>query len=346
MKKGFTLIEIISVIVLIGVIGLIATPIITNTLKDNKESLYQNQLKEIETSASKWAYKNMALLPKVDNQNITITLLDLKKSGLVGLDARNPKTGLLFPNDMQISITYKSNNFSYKVIENSGSNITDSIDKNSPTIILVGNPLEYIEIGSSYQEKGVLAQDSLGNVINNINVQYKLNDVEIPSIITNQFKTYTATYTASSIVNNVTYASNIIRTLIVRDTTPPVITVPDKMEITLDEASTINLLAGVSVTDNSGEQINPTVSGFDRLIGEKIVTYTATDSSGNKTVKKRIIKITENLIVFDFQNFDYTGASQIFSVPINGNYKLETWGASGNFDQAQSGNFEGAGGGG
>lgn len=81
MKKAFTLIELVAVIILIGVIGLITTPIITNTINKNKESLYQSQLVEIKEAASKWAYNNLDLLPSIDGQSISVTLLDLKKQG-------------------------------------------------------------------------------------------------------------------------------------------------------------------------------------------------------------------------------------------------------------------------
>ena len=43
MKKGFTLIEIIAVIILIGVIALITYPIIDKTIKNSEEKALEKQ---------------------------------------------------------------------------------------------------------------------------------------------------------------------------------------------------------------------------------------------------------------------------------------------------------------
>lgn len=41
MKKGFTLIEIIAIIILLSVIVLITYPVINNLITENKEKLYE-----------------------------------------------------------------------------------------------------------------------------------------------------------------------------------------------------------------------------------------------------------------------------------------------------------------
>ena len=59
MKKGFTLIEVLTVIILIGVIGLIAFPAVNSMIKEARENLYNDQMEEIKLAAEKWSYDNI-----------------------------------------------------------------------------------------------------------------------------------------------------------------------------------------------------------------------------------------------------------------------------------------------
>lgn len=284
--KGFTLVEILGVIIVIGILALITYPIIDNTIKENKESLYNTQLNEIKEAALGWSYINVNMLPIDEGGTITITLLELKKAGLVELDIRNPKTGELLPNDMIITITYKNNNYEINVDGESGSDITNDFNENAPILVLNGNYIEYVEINDAYQDKGALAYDKNGNSVL-VDVIYQLNGKEVGSIDTSQFNTYTAIYSATS--NG--YTSKIARTIVIRDTTPPNLIVPTKTELTAVQLETFDLLEGVTVSDNSLENINIETRGFDRLPTDKIVEYKACDSNNNCTTKRRIIEI-------------------------------------------------------
>lgn len=292
MKKGFTLVELVASIIILGVIGLIAYPVVNSTIKNNKEKLYQSQIKEIEQAAESWAYKNLDLLPN-DSESITITILELKKAGLLPLDIRDPRDNELFANDMEISIALENNIYVYNVNEESGTSITSDFNENSPILILNGNAIEYIEVGSIYNEIGAKAKSKDGSIIDNISIMYQYNGSEIALINTNEFKTYTIVYSASDVVNGKTYTSNVTRTVVVRDTTAPFLTLPSQVDITLSELSSFDLLDGVEAIDNSGEVINIIVSDLEASIGKKIVSYTACDSRNNCVTKKRIINITE-----------------------------------------------------
>lgn len=286
MKKGFTLVELISVIILLGVIGLIVFPTVSNSIRDNKEKLVQAQLEEIKLGAEKWAYTHTELLPSEEDKSITITLLELKKAGIIPLDIRNPKTEELLPNDMVITITFKNNKYVYFVDGNSGSEIINEYNENAPILILQGDSIEYIEYGSSYVEEGALAKDKDGNDVS-IDIVYQYNGVEISNINTREFKTYIAIYSATASG----YTSKIVRTIVIRDTTPPQLTIPENIELTASEVDSFNLLTGVTAIDNSGETISIQTSGYDRVPGKKIVTYTACDSRNNCVSKRRIVTI-------------------------------------------------------
>ena len=53
MKKGFTLIELICVIVLLGLIAMIAIPTINTAINNSKERAYNEQVTLIEHTARK-----------------------------------------------------------------------------------------------------------------------------------------------------------------------------------------------------------------------------------------------------------------------------------------------------
>ena len=287
MKKGFTLAELLGVIVILAVVALIAFPIVSQSIDSNRKKLYQSQLDEIKLGAEKWAYENINMLPTANNGTVTITLLNLKESGFLPLDIKNPITGKLLPNDMTITITYRNNSYDITVNGESGTDVNNDFNSNAPTIILNGEAITYVEIKGTYSELGAIAKDKDGNLIDDISITYREGSTEVGGIDASRFTTYSVVYSATS--NG--YTSNITRTVIVRDTTAPVLSLEDTTELTKDELASFNLLAGVSVTDNSGETINIQTSGFDRLPTDKIVEYKACDSSNNCTTKRRIIKI-------------------------------------------------------
>ena len=58
MKKGFTLIEMLGVIVILAVIGMITVPIVTNTLNDSKNNLSADQEQLIINAAKAYVGQN------------------------------------------------------------------------------------------------------------------------------------------------------------------------------------------------------------------------------------------------------------------------------------------------
>ena len=115
--KGFTLAELLGIIVILAVIALIAITSITNTMKESKEDLYNLQIDNIIVGAKNWASSHVFELPENDGESISLTLEELKKLGFVDEDITNPKTNELFSNDLQVKITKVDNNYKYEVIE-------------------------------------------------------------------------------------------------------------------------------------------------------------------------------------------------------------------------------------
>lgn len=55
MKKGFTLVELLAVIAILGLIMVIVTPIVTDLITSSKQKAYEEQVKFIENAAMNWS---------------------------------------------------------------------------------------------------------------------------------------------------------------------------------------------------------------------------------------------------------------------------------------------------
>lgn len=116
-NKGFTLVEILAVITIIGLLSLIVIPSIDAIIKSSKEDTYDVQINLILAGLENWAADNVFELPSVEDTTKTITLGQLKTSGFIDVDVRNPKTDECFSNDIVLKITKKNNKYKYEVDE-------------------------------------------------------------------------------------------------------------------------------------------------------------------------------------------------------------------------------------
>lgn len=97
MKKGFTLIELIVVVGLIGIIGLIITANLTGAFSNQQDEQYAFFEETLENAACTYIDRREAELKKADcleKKSCTVNLQTLLKFGLiVDSDLVNPKTG-------------------------------------------------------------------------------------------------------------------------------------------------------------------------------------------------------------------------------------------------------------
>ena len=275
MKKGFTLAELLGVIIILGAVLLIITATFSNILKQSEEDLYNDQINSIKLALESWMSDNQK--PNI-GEKVKLSLSQLKEAGLIDLEIKNPKTKELFPNDMVLEIFNNEGIIEYNV-NVTGTNFKDY---NSITSIKVnGNVLQYVEQGGSgYTDPGVTAKDSNGSIVSNVTSE------TTPTLNLNKKGTYITKYTTS---DNVAY-----RTIIVRDTTGPVISFDKNLEMTYEESKTYDFKSDITVTDNSNEEVSVEVSNNITLLpGDYTIKYVATDSSGNETIKLRKITIKE-----------------------------------------------------
>jgi prepilin-type N-terminal cleavage/methylation domain-containing protein len=89
-RKGFTLIELIAVIVVISILLLIVVPNVTNILQDKKQTMYDNSVNEIEKVAAQYVSFNPNLITDNTPYNIQLTTLCTEK--FISCPIRNPLT--------------------------------------------------------------------------------------------------------------------------------------------------------------------------------------------------------------------------------------------------------------
>lgn len=118
-KKGFTLTELIGVIVLLGIIALISVPILNKVIKNAKEKAYNAQVKEIVSAAKKWGTEHDSELPKINKNYKSVSLKELVKDGYLEEDKiLNPRNDEdLVEAGYCVNIKYNSKKYSYEFSE-------------------------------------------------------------------------------------------------------------------------------------------------------------------------------------------------------------------------------------
>lgn len=279
--KGFTLVELLAVITLLGLISLIIVPTAEKAIKNTKNNMYEKQKASILTSLQEWTTDNKNLF--YDNNLISLTLSDLKEQNYVDYDIKNPRTGKCISNNLGLIVEKISNGFKYSIVGDQladGKNDDCSTIERYPTLILNGNISMNLELDSEFVEPGYLAQDIDGNDITSL-VVIKNN------VNNNYLGTYTVEYRVKS--NNLTRIKR--RTVNVVDTTSPALIVPGDTTISVSD-NAYDLMVGVSATDASGVKFIKTVGSINfGQTGTYEITYIAVDNSDNVVKKTRKIKV-------------------------------------------------------
>lgn len=298
-KNGFTLVELLCVIVIVSVLAIVTLPLITNNLKANKNSIYDSIINKILNATTSWALENTNSLPD-EGEEIKITLGLLQSAGLISTDLKNPKTDALFPADMTITIQYvkssKDNeklkystydgNYLFRVNVDTGTEIKDI--KDEYTIIELASTIEEVD--------KIVYQDKDGNVLSlkEVSTQIVSNGLNVSEIDTKKLGIYYVYYTYNDSKKSFVRVFNVV------DTKLPEITFPVD-DIVSYNVSSFDLYENVICTDNSGKcdlKITEGEQDFYEALSSKkegiyVVSYTGSDASLNTVVKKRVIEIIE-----------------------------------------------------
>lgn len=286
--KGFTLVELLGVILILGVLILITVPSLGKMIEDAKKRGYEFQITQIESAAKSWASDNI-LFKIADKDVVTITLAQLKVGNYIDKDIRNPIDKKYFPNDMEILIKRTGLSVDVDVLVKTGTDI-DEFNANILVFTLFGKVIENVEINTVYTEPGIVFNNSLGEEVPST-MEITRNGSVVTEIVEEVVGNYIVTYTA----NNGSSISKVVRSVNVVDTIPPVISITGSLEVTVANIGNLDLREGVSVTDNSLAIIGYTMEGqVEPQIGNYAINYTAIDPSGNVSTKSRLVKVIAN----------------------------------------------------
>lgn len=303
-QKGFTLVELLAVLVILAIIFVISVPLMTEILDQSKNTLHKKQIDTILDATYDYSLKNINYLPD-DNDINFVTLGELKYEGIIDYDLTDPDNNEKFEDNLVISISkvgagYRNEDiyaklkgdYLYKVevdkLELSkalGPIITiDTLTQNSD-----GNYILTLDLNQEFNNLNYSAKSVNGiDLTNKVKKYILFNNVPANDINTSLTGVYKIYYT---VVDDRGYATTAILSLIVADTTLPEIKFPENNKINKD-TTTFDLMKDVSCEDNSGYCDIEFSGEIDfGVTGKYVITYTVKDPSGNTNTKKRIITI-------------------------------------------------------
>ena len=309
-EQGFTLVELLGVLIILAVIFMIITPTVSNIITESKETIYKKQINTILTAAYDFSLKNISYLPDEDKNIHTtyVTVGELKYEGLIDVNITNPNTNEAFPDNLVISIEKKSEENNIKdpyMIEGNYlytlklSKLNDT--SAAPKILLKNNEKEIAINNGIYilplnlNDEVELSATAENEELNSKIKQYiLLNNKIVDSIYTSKFGIYKINY---SLVDKDGNANALTLSVVIGDTVAPTVTFPEENTIpNADiEAGLLEefIKKDVTCSDNSGfcDIEYPSVSVDELTSTGTTIEYKAIDPSGNSITQERTIKI-------------------------------------------------------
>ena len=160
-RSGFTLVELLAVIVILAVIALIATPAVLNIIEDSKKSAAEASARSIASAAKTHYMQN--IMDNKPNSNVDLSTNTLKydgeqaKKGLLSYDANGNVSGKMYISGYCVEVASDGNVTSEKVsiddcnIAGSGNTSGGSTGGNSGTTVEPGEgQISFTFLGVTY----------------------------------------------------------------------------------------------------------------------------------------------------------------------------------------------------
>ena len=142
MKKGFTIIELLSVIIIISLILLLVVPTVTDLISNSEKKGYKIQINTIKDAATNFTLENYSLFSSSDEfDSFTIDLKLLKDLAFIDYEIKNPITNKFFSDDTTIKLTRDKNTYKIEVLDFDSSSINDNVKYEDYFILIKANDL-------------------------------------------------------------------------------------------------------------------------------------------------------------------------------------------------------------
>lgn len=310
-SKGVTLVEMLIVTLVISIISVFSVPAIGTVLANIEKESVLNSANSVENAAKLYCSQTILDDCKVgdtldythlerylDGVDLSYTYTATKTESNHWSVIYTKEDALSFPFDalsqiIDLQVPSLSEIASVNLSTYGGGNTGGGGDDGGggevdpptgvPYVELLGDATVYVEIASTYNDAGVVAYDSAGNVISSTWIEE--DNVDLWSL-----GTYTRTFGCYSNLDG-RACEEATRTVVVQDTTAPVIYINGDSTFYIKKNRTYSDW-GAYALDNSSESISITTSGANintSSTGTHYVTYTASDSSGNTATATRTV---------------------------------------------------------
>lgn len=115
-KNGFTLIEILAIVVIIGLIFVLVLPKITNSLKNKKSDIDKTTTNIVISAAKLYVMDNTNKFVRVDGSISCMPLAQLVKTGYLEGPVKNVTDDADITNKKTVQITYNKG-FTYEMVD-------------------------------------------------------------------------------------------------------------------------------------------------------------------------------------------------------------------------------------
>ena len=122
-RDGFTLVELIAVITILGLLALVVFPSVNASLKQSRADAYDAQKNQIIKAAREYFYENPSELPDVGSKEICVNDL-IKKGYISDSDLKGGK--IVDPRDTNkcltgnVRVSVNGNKYVYEYVDESG----------------------------------------------------------------------------------------------------------------------------------------------------------------------------------------------------------------------------------
>jgi len=193
---GFTIVELLAIIVVLGVVIGIAVPAVNTIINRSKTESYNDQVAYIERAAKNFVDDNDVSLET--SEEYVVQMTNLCNNGYLKCPINNPLNGEVL--NGYVLVTFTSNAYNYYFVDLTTGATTGSY----PVILLNGYNYVTLGLGDTFTDL-VSAYDAEDGDITNIDIVYKDGEGavidEINTLIPDE---YTIEYTVTDLDGNVT----------------------------------------------------------------------------------------------------------------------------------------------